>query len=178
MQAIHGSMNKTIFLSAFFALFSFVVAPEAMGQLNEKRIKRDATGRYQVVRKGGVAIFKGPGGKLTVTPPTIKTQIKIPITGGKVSTATRSDDYPGNGKATYDGKEKRTDVRRGGKLIKFKGVGKSDENDGFGIYKGSVAGEFKDKGSTWKTSLVKEGEQNQGGGNIKIARGMEIRGAD
>lgn len=169
---------KKLLLAVSLVLPMFSLVTKADAQINERKVERDASGKYKLKRRGGVAIFKESGGTTRVTPPTIRADIRVPIKDGGLSTRTKTSDYPGNGKANFKGKEKQSKVKRGGKQINFKAVGISNEDDGFGQYRGSVTGTFTEKGSGWKANLKKEGVQNRGGGDSKVARGMKITGSD
>jgi hypothetical protein len=138
----------------------------AKAQLNEGKIERDATGVYTGTSGGGLYSFNyvDPA-SMDPSPTTIPTEsgrIRVPVKDGKLSSSLTDSGLPGTGKALCTGTEKRSDVKRGGKLIAVKATGKVALDDGptQAPWTGaSILGTLTDRGAKW--SALTKGSARQ-----------------
>jgi hypothetical protein len=151
-------------------VFILGMSATAFGQLNERKIERDASGLYKGRIHGGSLLFtypdSPPDGPYITEPYAGK--LKVPVKDGKLKTRMVNPALPGNGRAALSGKEQKSDVKRGGKKIAFKakGTATDDDPDG-GIWQGGkVGGSFSDKGSKWKAALVASGVKSVAGKGV------------
>lgn len=138
------------------AVFSGAGLINAEAQLNETKVKRDATGVYRGSTKNvtrtrivpnhpnEVTRYEGANGKL-----------RFPVKSPRPSTRVKDNELDGDGKGKFKGKEKRSAVKRGGNLISYLADGTFDIfGDGHKVYRGTVKGQIKDRGSKWVSDTV------------------------
>ncbi len=166
---------KLAFLIAGVFLIQFGVT-NAEAQVNTSRVLREATGKYKLVRQGGSATFDdGMNAPTIVTPPTVRGTTKIPVKSNRPVMRMKETEFPGSGVAVYRGTRKRAKVNGAGNRINYLASGTGDEDDGFGLYRGSTKGTFRKRGSGWAAALVMSSVQTQGG-TTKTVTGMKIGG--
>ncbi len=153
--------SLTPLLGAAFLLALALSPKEALSQVNDQKILREASGVYKGQRTGGIATFSGAADPVanppfSVTPPTYKGKFKLSAASKKPKILLNAPgQLPGNGKATYKGKRKKAKVSPNGRKIAYQVVkGTGVEDDGQPAYTGgAVGGTFAKKGSKWTTKL-------------------------
>lgn len=167
---------KLFCLGASVFLFLVGTMDKADAQVNTARVLREATGKYKLVRKGGTAKFDdGMNPPMIVTPPTVRGTTKIPVKSNRPVMRMKETEFPGSGVAIYRGKRKRAKVNGAGNQISYLASGTGDEDDGFGLYRGSTKGTFRKRGTRWTAALVMASVQAQGG-TTKTVSGLKIKG--
>lgn len=167
---------KLFCLGAAVFLVQFGTMEKADAQVNTAKVLREATGKYKLVRKGGTAKFDdGMNPPTIVTPPTIRGTTKVPVKSKRPVMRMRDTEFPGSGVAVYRGTRKRAKVNGAGNRISYLVTGTGDEDDGFGLYRGSTKGTFRKRGTRWTAALVMASVQAQGG-TTKTVSGLKIGG--
>lgn len=146
--------------------FSFAAVETSSAQLNEKRVERNATGIYNGALTNGKRIFFQNGQRqFTGNPPNGRGRVKVPVKDGRLKTAAKDNDIPGSNRAVLSGREKKSNVKRGGNLISVAANGEMDvRGDGENKWKrGKITGKLTKKGSKWNANTKMEGTRNEGG---------------
>ncbi len=160
----NGLLWSLAIVVAFFALG----IQTASAQLNERQVERQASGIYQGGLTAGRKVYKDPNPHFNYTgrPHSANGKVKVPIKDGKLKSALRDNDIPGNGRALAVGKERKSTVKRGGKLVVLSAKGTLDvRQDAYGAMKGgTISGNTTKRGSKWLANTKLKGHRKEGTG--------------
>lgn len=128
-----------------------LAAGDAAAQLNEDKVKRDASGVFSGKVEGGSLTIVGDAGSPPFSPPAARGRARLRFKNGRQQGSTTHPRLEGNDRVVLGGAFQRLDVKRGGKQINVKGRGTAnDDNDGFGVWEGNASGVINERGENWK----------------------------
>ena len=122
---------------------------DASAQLNEDKVKRDASGVFNGKVEGGSLTIVGDSGSPPFSPPAARGRVRLRFKNGRQQGATTHPQLDGNDRVVVAGSFQRLDVKRGGKLINLKGRGTANDDSEFGLWEGNTTGTLNDRGETW-----------------------------
>jgi hypothetical protein len=150
--------KRTFKLAMIVAIFTGAGLINAEAQLNENKVKRDATGIYKGSTKNVTRTRLVPGDSNEVSRlEGANGKVRFPVKSPKPTTKVVDNELDGSGRGKFSGKEKRSAVKRGGNLISYLANGTFDIfGDGHNVYRGSVKGQIKDRGSKWVSDTAQD----------------------
>jgi hypothetical protein len=153
------------------AAFTFGTG-EAQAQLNERKVERSASGRYNLrmtkIKRKRLAHMGHHG--YTETIDSARLKMRIPVKDGRLKSSINDDELGGSDSAALRGREKRSDVKRGGRLILYKATGKMDiKADGHNPYRDGVSnGDLKKRSGKWIADLIQRAKRLDNDGATSI----------
>lgn len=160
MNAIQRSTLVIPALLAGLAIHLLPV-PAAWAQLNENKVKREASGLYRGKIQGGRLIdLSNPGNPPFVTPASAG-KLRMAVRKGNQKGSVTHPQLAGNQRASVTGKWSKTVVKRNGGQIVIAGKGNAlEDNAQFDRWKATTAGFLNKRGSKWKASTKVNGTRD------------------